>query len=321
MLCLCGCFLFLAAVDKHAPYDVRRAVPSTIHQPKDADRQRCLSRFPLIDSLSEPVKWPLHTPPERRLRAVDIPVYVIAYNNPTFVENMVDQVDCYGSKAIVVDNGSNYPPMLKLLDAIQSRQAKSGAFHEVRRLSHNAGPRGGVFSPELFSEMPAFAAITDADIVFNSYLPSNFLEIFAALSEWYPGRKVGFALNISAPERFWPGHYGDGKTIAEFESMWWLKPMADVTESGLELYDASIDTTFAVYNVHASRPQCNQHSCHTFPGVRVAGFFTAEHRPWDLNFTCTWNRAEIGAAFGAASKGSTISNKLREFGWLRDAKE
>lgn len=279
--------------------------------------KHCLSRFPRLAGPNAVVHWPSSAPIEVRLRSADIPVYVIAYNNPTFVANMVSQIDCYGSKAIVVDNGSTFPPMLKLLETIRSWRSRMGALHEVRNLSQNTGPRGAAFAPEIVSEMPAFAAITDADIAFNPHLPPNFLEVLAAVAEWNPGRKVGFALNISSPSRFWPGLYGDGKTLVEFESMWWLKPIPDVTGNGLELYDASIDTTFAVYNVRAMISQCNQRSCHGFAGLRVAGIFTAEHQPWTVNFTSGWEQAEIEAAFGSSSQGSTISNKLREFGILR----
>jgi hypothetical protein len=276
---------------------------------------KCLDTFP---GLAGPrAYFPVDNPGSDYAlpRQSDIPVYIIAYNNPTFVEQMAGQCDCYGSNVVVVDSASTYEPMKALLDRIEATTARNGVQHRVIRLERNAGPRGGAFAPSVFSEMPRYAAVTDADLAFNPNLPPNYLEVLANLTQVHRGHKVGFALDISQPSRLWPGIYGDGLTLVDFEGMWW-KTKIGAGDSGLELYAASIDTTFAVYDLDYYRPQCRADSCHAFQGLRVAGTFTAQHVPWTINFTKGWDMSETMAAYGPPAKGSTISHKLREYGFL-----
>lgn len=259
----------------------------------------------------------------------EIPVYVIVYNNPTFVKHMVEQIDCYGSYAVLLDSGSTYSPLLTYMASLEKGPpSRSGEHHRVLHLETNAGPRGA-FLPSVFTEMPPFAAITDADIYFNPHLPPNFLRTLANFTKIFRNKKVGFALSLENPEYFWPGIYGDGLTITGFESIWWKKhflapantytynPSTRQQETlSIDLYEASIDTTFAVYDVQKVLPTCRANTCHFFEGIRVANQFKAQHVPWLMNFTAHWDRSETLAAYGPPAKGSTISYKLREYGWL-----
>jgi hypothetical protein len=283
----------------------------------------CTAHFP---GLRKP---PLHVPapPGPRVlggervvpRQGDIPVYVVTFNNPTFLRAMLRQVECYGTSAVVVDSGSTYPPMLQLLAALPQRPTRNGVAHRVIMVRENVGPRR-IFTPELFAEMPDFVAITDSDIAFNPNLPPNFLEVMANVTQLYegvPGLKVGFALNVSFPERFWPGAYGGYENVQQFElQRHWAKP-AVITGVPLEMYFADTDSNFAVYDVANTRAGCNSPSvttpgtCHFFAGVRMAGDFTAEHVPWTIDFTKGWDAAEVEAAYGQHSRHwSTISSKL-----------
>ena len=291
----------------------------------------CIKRFPGL--LEEEIYVPL---PDDLItdktyipqQSADIPIYVLAYNNPTFVQQMVEQIDCYGSYAVILNSGSTYQPMLDYMKKLETGPpSRSGIQHRVIHLDHNAGPRGA-FTPGVFAEMPAFAAITDADIAFNPHLPPNFLIALANLTRLHRNKKVGFSLSIDNPDRFWPGIYGDGLTITGFESIWWKKRFTTnycyrynthtkvSTPYTLDLYEASIDTTFAVYDVEQVRPTCRATTCHFFDGIRVANQFKGDHIPWTMNFTAKWNRQETMAAYGPPAKGSTISHKLREYGWL-----
>jgi hypothetical protein len=67
-------------------------------------------------------------------------------------------------------------------------------------------------------------------------LPPNFLEALANLTLAFPPRKAGFALNISAPERFWPG-FGD--LVARSESTFWVDEIKDARlDAAAEAYKA-----------------------------------------------------------------------------------
>jgi hypothetical protein len=302
----------------------------------------CVRRFPGL--IGPPVYIPAVIEGETAARIpiplqTDIPVYTIAYNNPTFVRAMMEQVDCYGSHVVVVDSASSYPPMVELLDAIDSgtvAHSRSGRQHRTIRLPNNTGPQQSMFSYDMLQDMPQFAAITDADIAFNPMLPPNFLEALANLTLAFPPRKAGFALNISAPERFWPG-FGD--IVVRWESQFWVDEIKDARlDAAAEaykavsrmlgsnftlaqpphLYYADVDTTFAVYNIGKLLDGCGEGSIclsQFYSGVRVAGIFTSEHVPWLFNFTDSWGQSEVDAVYGGeAGAHSTIAKTLRKFG-------
>ena len=291
----------------------------------------CITRFPglLENEIYVPLPYGLADENAYIPKQADIPVYVIVYNNPTFVKNMVEQIDCYGSHALLLDSGSTYQPMLDYLKNIENGPpSRSGIRHKVIYLQHNAGPYGA-FAADLFADMPPFVAITDPDIYFNPHLPPNFLVTFANLTKLYPGRKIGFALSLDNSSKFWPFVIDTTKrSIVTWESQFWVHPINmstlnsySVTNEGtipffFQAYDAAIDTTFAVYDVVQTRSNCKFNRCHFFKGMRVAGPFTAEHKPWYINFTASWNKSEISAAYGDGSKGATISTALQAFGWV-----
>jgi hypothetical protein len=199
-----------------------------------------------------------------------IPVFILSHDNPTHVHAMVRFLRCYNiSNITVYDTASSLPLHLDLLRALE-RVAT------VRHLPENAGPRS-FLSPANLATLPRHFALTDPDLRPHPDLPPNFLAYLAFLTRAFPGRKAGFALDLALRDQFVPGVHdpGSGATIAEWEEQHFWGTRLPVPAGGPPdpLFDASIDTTFAVYDRET-------HVTGSGDGVRVGGTFMATHVPW-----------------------------------------
>ena len=188
-----------------------------------------------------------------------IPVFIIAFNNPTYVSSMIDQLLKYTSDIYVIDNCSTFPPMIKLLD-----ETKVNVIRMPQNYGHMVYLR-----PEIQDLVKGDCyCITDPDLRLNQNLPSNFIEIFKNISDDYQMYKVGFALdrlnNIRTDVTF------KGKSITDWEAFVWN---CRVDHPKIEMYYAEIDTTFCLINKKYKDDNLCNH-------IRVAGDFLCIHRPW-----------------------------------------
>ena len=208
-------------------------------------------------------------PPQKYLQN-SIPVFVPCFNNPTYVRNTVTQLRNIGLKHItLIDDGSTYPPMLDLLSELSSSV-------EVLRNESPGGARYIIHDEQCFGLLPERFCITDPDLAFNPRVPEDFLTQLFALTEKYRIGKAGFAIDISERERLRSDDFliaGRNWKIWEWESRFWEKPLEPLS-SGDPVYEAGIDTTFAVYNKQFFDPN-DLHRA-----VRVAGNYTCQHLPW-----------------------------------------
>ena len=97
-----------------------------------------------------------------------------------------------------------------------------------------------------------------------------------SLTEEHRVGKAGFALDISdrplmRDDKFQIG--AGSYHIWEWEAQFWKNPIG-VTSTGDEVYDAVVDTTFAVYNKRFFDP------ANYLKAVRVGGKYTCRHLPW-----------------------------------------
>ena len=210
------------------------------------------------------------TAPHALPSSSSIPVFVLAHDNPTHVHAMVRFLRCYGVPNITVyDTASSLPLHVDLLDALEQ------VVH-VTRVPTNAGPRS-FLTPSTLAGLPRHFALTDADLRPHPDLPPNFLAYLAYVTQAFPGRKAGFALDLALRDQFIPGVHdpASGATIAQWEEAHFWGARLPTPPGGPPdpLYDASIDTTFAVYDRQAYKPGSGD-------GVRVGGTFTATHVPW-----------------------------------------
>jgi len=187
-----------------------------------------------------------------------VPIFIISFNNLTYVKSMVDQLKKYTKNIYIVDNCSTYPPLIEYLKNIDVN---------VIRKNANYGHRV-IYGEDIKKIGGSRYIITDPDLLLNHNLPDNFIEILCELSDKYKANKVGFALDITNNIRddvFFQGH-----TIKNWEARFWSNKIPD---EYFTLYHAMIDTTFCLINNNYSSVN-----------IRVAGDFTAVHRPWLINW-------------------------------------
>lgn len=228
----------------------------------------------------ESTLWPANTPsrsPYICSPRTEIPIYILSFNQPTYLRNMIRQLrglEVKPSEIRIIDNASSFPPALDYL-----RELENQGFG-VLRMERNFGPHE-IFSPEAGIDWPEVFALTDPDLQFHPDMPPTFrrdlLKFAAACGVW----KCGCALSLEDSERFRPIDYHEGRSIAEWESQFWDSPrtladpelVANLRQWGATVYDAPVDTTFAVYVKSRERASFLE-------GVRVSGVFACRHLPW-----------------------------------------
>jgi len=193
----------------------------------------------------------------------DIPVVIISWNNLHFLRSFIEQLKPYKNPIIVLDNMSDYPPLLQYYKDVEE---DLGARIDIRMLDKNYGH---TVYQTLADQLPNVFILSDPDIRFNTNMPYNFPESLLRISEKYQAYKVGTALDISDSDRFVScDNYTLGKNIIEWESQFWESPIND---PDYELYLADVDTTTCLVNNKYKKGDKR---------IRVAGIFTAKHLPW-----------------------------------------
>jgi FkbM family methyltransferase len=192
-----------------------------------------------------------------------IPIVIISFNNWRYVNNTIEQIKKinkdYYKLITIFDNNSFEEETVNFLNTIDVN---------VFRNNKNEGPWiSSTQNREFFNTLPDMFIMTDADLEFNENLPFNFIDDLVALSNKYQCSKIGFALDISEPEKYFDSIYEGNKTIVDWEKMFWTDK---ILNSNYELYSAGIDTTFCLVNKNFS---CNK-------SIRIAGNFTTKHIPW-----------------------------------------
>ena len=188
----------------------------------------------------------------------DIPVFIICRDRVEPLKRLVVWLEEEGLKNIYfIDNASTYPPLLEYFQKTS---------YNIIRLNINSGHT----SPWKEGIVQLYAAgkpfiVTDPDVI-PSDKAHGAVKLFAKLLNDHPERtKVGFGLRIDNL----PTHYELRDHVISWEKQFW------VSEVEPDVYDAEIDTTFALY-----RPG----TPYTLgPGLRTGGKYVAEHEPWYVN--------------------------------------
>lgn len=206
----------------------------------------------------------------------NVPVLVPCFNNPSYTENMLVQLQSFGfSNITFVDNASSSLTMQKWLSELAQRGV------QVERLAENLGPRESIFTPERLAKLPRWFCVTDPDLQFNLSLPNDFLEIMAEALVRHRMPKVGFALDIGRRQELRSEKFdveGTNFHIWEWEKQFWSKAL-DLTSSNDTVFEAPVDTTFALYDLTRFKKDS------MLRALRIGGRFTATHLPWLLQQT------------------------------------
>jgi hypothetical protein len=181
---------------------------------------------------------------------------------------MVEQLKCYTNNIYIVDNCSTYVPLINYLNSTDVK---------VIRKNNNYG-HFVVYGDDIRLIGGSKYIITDPDLFLNKQLPKNFIDILCFLSDKYKAYKVGFALDITNNIR--DDVFFGGYNIKTWESQFWSNKISDPQ---YELYNALIDTTFCLINYDYDQSN----------SIRVAGEFTAIHRPWVNNWKNELSEGEL----------------------------
>jgi len=195
-----------------------------------------------------------------RFNDKNVPIIIINFNQLFYLKQLVDfLLHRKFKRIIIIDNCSTYPPLLAYYKEIKDKTT-------IHKMNHNYGHKAFWVNLRLFYKYAkGYYVVTDADILLNEKTPLNFIEVFKKLLDDNKHvTKVGTALRIDDIPDSYP---------RKQEAIEWEKKLCWAKEINKDLYDAPIDTTFALY-----RP--GYISGDFFRAIRVAGDFMARHGGW-----------------------------------------
>ena len=212
--------------------------------------------------------------------------FIINYNRLTLPRRMADYLsECDGIRPIIIDNGSDYPPLLEYYESTKHEVVKLGANYGCTVVWH---PESGV-SERFGLRTIGRYIVTDPDLDL-SRIPKDFLRLLnGGLDKYKWAAKAGFSLEINdIPEGFLK------EEIMKWEADKWISPL------DTQFYSAYIDTTFCLCRGFV----------HDFPAVRTNRPYTARHVPW--YYTPDNIPDDEKYYLESAGKWSTFSRKWRE---------
>jgi hypothetical protein len=188
--------------------------------------------------------------------ASEVRVVINSYNRLEYLERQLAWLEDAGFRRILIlDNASSYPPLLEFY-----RRTK----HEVVPLGENLGPYALWKHPIFHRIRTDYYVYTDPDIVAADTCPKDFLAFFFETLARHPlYEEVGFGLRVDDL----PACYEKRAQVKAWESQFWEKPYAQ------HLYEATVDTTFALYRPYAAGGYWAR-------ALRTAGPYQAHHLPW-----------------------------------------
>lgn len=191
----------------------------------------------------------------------DIPIFINNYNRLDYLKQLIASLERYGISNIhIIDNNSTYPPLLDFYKKCK---------YDVIFLGENVGYLA-FWKTDLFKRYGnSYYILTDPDLVIDDMCPSDLLERMFFLLKKYPTcNKVGMGLRIDNL----PDHYKFKKDVIEHESKFWSNEI----EPGI--YDAPVDTTFAMY-----KPYCGGPSSDGKFSIRLGFPYVLQHLPWYID--------------------------------------
>lgn len=192
----------------------------------------------------------------------EIPVFIISFNHLTYLQRSIAYFERAGFKNIhVIDNASSYPQLVEYLRASP---------HKVHYMGINY-KHTVLFDSLKFKELVDFSyfILTDPDVVPIEECPFDFLYAFFDVLLSYPEKnKIGFSLKLDDL----PDHYELKENVLKWEGRFYEKSKS---HGSLTIYDAPVDTTFALY-----RPRKEWRTSDFFSAFRMGYPYEARHLPW-----------------------------------------
>jgi hypothetical protein len=220
---------------------------------------------------------------------------VIVNNRDLEVQNLLLDLCRLGASEIhLIDNASTYPPLVSWLNSAPTHLVRptprpDGSYDNVKlsiwRSAENLGPRAACRVANVARGSwerlgITHYATTDSDLDLSS-VPDNALQLFAQASADFTTAygqctRVGVALSLDLPDvpaarlaRTNEQSYWDGR-----RQISWSPPAPAWRGGPVTMLFAPIDTTLAVIPLDPAWNGDYE------PAYRVAGPYTAKHRPW-----------------------------------------
>jgi hypothetical protein len=190
----------------------------------------------------------------------NIPIIINNYNRLTYPKRLIAFLEENGYRNIVViDNNSTYPPLLKFYESFSYE-----VIYEKINYGHLALWKSGLYKKFWTN----YFVYTDSDVVPIAECPADFLKTFKdKLDDHYNLDKIGFGIRIDDL----PNSFSLKKNVVSYESRYWEKEV----QPGL--YDAPIDTTFALYKPFSG---LKNNEVYTLKAYRMGSPYLVHHLPW-----------------------------------------
>lgn len=184
------------------------------------------------------------------------PVFILCRDRLTPLVALVSWLERVGQNEIyLIDNDSSFPPLLDYL-----RETRHHVVYLKENLGHLALWRAGLLDA---LGVTGQYIVTDPDLLPVENCPDDAIDVLSDTLDRYPDRvKAGFGLRIDDL----PDHYPRKSEVIAWESKFWANEIAP------GLYDADIDTTFALYRAGAPFSYG--------PSIRTGPPYLIQHIPW-----------------------------------------
>lgn len=212
-------------------------------------------------------RWIFHRIKERQGKVYgiedykQIPIIINSFNQLSYLKSLISRLSEMGYNNIhILDNASTYPPLLEFYEQTE---------YPVYKLGENLGYKA-LWMSNIFDKFKHnYYVYTDPDVIPVEECPDDFLKYFMEIMMRFPkAQKVGFSLRINDI----PDFNINKNKIIKWEKKWWERKI------GEGLYDAQIDTTFALY-----RPFAFGEANFVELNIRTDFPYQAAHLPWYLD--------------------------------------
>lgn len=193
-------------------------------------------------------------------KSFSTPIIINNRNRYTYLLQLISWLEKNNYTNIyIIDNDSTYKP---LIDYYKTTK------HKVFFLNNNVGYMA-LWKTKIFEEFKNdYYVYTDPDVIPNKNCPADVVyQLFKVLRANFYIEKCGAALKIDDLPDFYKNKHS---VIADEKKHW------DKKVSGF-VYDAPVDTTFALYRPLASG---NAEDCKSY---RLSGNYDFHHLPWYEN--------------------------------------
>jgi hypothetical protein len=189
----------------------------------------------------------------------EIPIIINNRNRLRYLMQLIDFLRKSGyTNIIILDNDSTYPPLLEYYQM---------SSYKIVYLKENLGHMA-LNKCDLYNEVKNdYFVYTDPDILPLMECPADFIKHFLnIMKKDFLIQKAGFSLKIDDL----PDYYDKKQKVIDWESQFWK----DEIFPGV--YQAAIDTTFALHRPHVKSSLLSKHIKHCRTGYP----YQARHLPW-----------------------------------------